>query len=84
MMEVGSDLIGMVKINTKIFYKETIEKLTTDWPGDSYFVLRSKPMVPGARPLIDIGYKYNTRKVLYFIVTDKPGRKNAGLTYFSR
>ena len=31
-------------------------------------VLRSKPMVPGGWPLIDIGYKYNVRKVLYFIV----------------
>ena len=54
-MEVGADLIGMVKKNTKGFCKETIEKLTDDWPGGSYLVLRSKPMVPGYRPLITIG-----------------------------
>ena len=30
-------------------------------------------MVPGGRPLIAIGYKYNARKVLSFIVTDNAG-----------
>ena len=31
-MELGAELICMVKKNTKGFYKETIEKLTTNWP----------------------------------------------------
>ena len=69
-MELGADFIGMVKTNTKGFCKETIEKLTKNWPGGSYLVLRSKPMVSGGRPLIAIGYQYNARKVLSFIVTD--------------
>ena len=69
-MEVGAELIGMVKTNTKGLCKETIEKLTKYWPGVSYLVLRSNPMVPGDRPLISIRYKYNAQKVLYFIVTD--------------
>ena len=30
-MEIGAELIGMAKTNTKGFYKETIEKLTKDW-----------------------------------------------------
>ena len=47
-MGVGADLISMVNTNTKGFLKETIEKLTKDWPGGSYLILRSKPMVPGA------------------------------------
>ena len=55
-MEMGSELIGMVKTNTKGLCKETLEKLPEDWPGDSYLVLRSKPMVPGGRPLIAIAY----------------------------
>ena len=54
-MELGAYLIGMVKTNTKGFCKETIEKLTKNWPGGSYLVLRSKPMVPGGRPPIAIG-----------------------------
>ena len=58
-MEVVAKFIGMVNTNTKGFCKEPIEKLTKDWPGGSYFVLRSRPMVPRDRLLIDIGYKYN-------------------------
>ena len=83
-METGAELIGMVKTNTKGFCKETIEKLTKYWPGGSYLVLRSKPMVPGDRPLIAIGYKYNVRKVLSFIVTDSSGRKKTGIPYLSK
>ena len=33
-------------------------------------MLSSKPVVPRGGPLISIVYKYNARKVLYFIVTD--------------
>ena len=39
-------MIGMVKTNTKGFFKATIEELTKDWPGRSYIMLRSNPMVP--------------------------------------
>ena len=74
----------MFKKNTKGFCKETIEKLTKDWPGGSYLMLRSKPMVPGDRPLIAIGYKYNARNFLYFIVTDDAGSTNTGITYLSK
>ena len=74
----------MVKKKTKGFCKETIEKLTKDWPGGSYLVLRSKPMVPGDRPIIAIGYKYNARKVLSFIVTDNTGITNTGTIYLSQ
>ena len=48
LMDVGADMIVMVKINTKIFCKETIDNLTKDWTGESYLVLRINPMVPGA------------------------------------
>ena len=41
-------------------------------------------MVPGGRPLIVIGYKYNTRKVIYFIVTENAGRTKSGLNYLSK
>ena len=54
-MKLGAELIGTVKTHTKGFYRETIENLTKDWPGSSYLALRSKPMVPGYRPIIAIG-----------------------------
>ena len=47
-------------------------------------MLRSNTVVPGGRSLIAIYYKYNTRKVLYFIVTDNAGSTQAGLHYLYR
>ena len=41
-------------------------------------------MVPGGRTLIAIGYKYNARKVLYFIVTDNSGSTKTGIPYLSK
>ena len=54
-MEVGYDLIVMIKTNNKGLCKDIIEKITKDCPGGSYIVSRSKPMVTGGRPLIAIG-----------------------------
>ena len=54
---IGVDLIGVVKTNTKGFFKATIEGLTKDRPGRYYIVLGSKPMSPGERPLLAIGNK---------------------------
>ena len=47
-------------------------------------MLRSKPMVAGDRPLFAIGYKYNARMFLSFIVTDNARRKNTGIPYLSK
>ena len=80
-IQVGAELIFMVKKNTKGFFKETIKKLTKDWHGSSYLVLRIKPMVPGDRPLITISYKYNARKALSSIVTDNTGSTKTGIPY---
>ena len=82
-MEVGAEFIGMVKTNTKIFFKYTIEKLTRDWPGYSYLLLRSMSMVSGRRKIIDVGYKYNMWKVLSFIVIDNSGSTKTGIPYLS-
>ena len=40
-------------------------------------------MVPGDRTLIVIGYKYNTRKVISFIVTENKGITQANIAYLS-
>ena len=53
----GVDFIGMVRTNTKGFFKATIEGLTKDWPGGSHIVLRSNSMVPGEIQILAIGYK---------------------------
>ena len=68
-IDFGADMISMVKTNRKLFCKEAIENIPKEWLVISCLVLRRNPMVPGGRTLIAIGYKYNARKVLYFIVT---------------
>ena len=39
-------------------------------------------MLPGFRPIISIGYKYNMRKVISFIVTDNAGSTEARIPYY--
>ena len=83
-MDIGTYMIGVVKTNTEGFYKETIENITNNWPGDSYLVFRRKPMVPRFRPIIAIGYKYNTWKVIYFLDTEDTVSTNSVITYLSK
>ena len=40
-----------------------------DWTGGSYLVIQITTRVLGGRLLMDIGYKYYSRKVLGFIAT---------------
>ena len=82
-MEVVDDLIGMFRTNTKVLCAYTIDNITNDWPRGSYLVLRIKHMVPGHRPLIDIQYKYNARKVFSFNVTYNSESTQAGIPYLS-
>ena len=83
-MDVVVDMIGIVKTNTQIFCKENIHNITKDWPGGSYLVMRSKPMVPGVRLIIDIGYNYNAWEVISFIVIDDAGSTKSGINYLSK
>ena len=43
------------------------------WPGGSYLVLEINPRVLGDIPLMAIGYKYNSRKIIGFIATEGDG-----------
>ena len=51
----------------KGFCLSKLEKLIKEWPGGSYKVREITPRVPGDIPLMDIRYKYNSRKVIKFI-----------------
>ena len=68
----------------KGFCLATLENLMKDWPGGSYLVMKSIPIVPGGRPLLAIGYKYNSRKFLGFIATKGAGSTEPGDLYLSR
>ena len=45
--------------------------------------MKSTPRVPGGRPLMAIGQKYNSRKVLGFISTEGYGSTEPGDPYLS-
>ena len=55
-----------------------------DWTVGSYLVMNGTPIVPSGRPLMSIGYKYNSRKALGFISTEGDGSTEPGYPYLSR
>ena len=69
------DYCGPTKTSHKGFCLATLNFLMKYWPGGSYHVMKSTPRVPVGIPLLSIGYKYSSKKVLGFIDT-----KGAGIT----
>ena len=80
----GVDYCGPMKTSHKGFCLATLEKLMEYWPGGSYLVMKITPIVPGGRPLIAIGYKYNPRNFLGFIATEGARCTKPGDSYLSR
>jgi hypothetical protein len=70
----GHELIAAVKTNSSWFPKAAIEEKMRNWPSGSYLVLECCTPETNV-DLVAIGYKYNARKVLQFIMS-----KNAGST----
>ena len=65
---VGVEYCGPVNTGHKGFFLATLEKLTKDWTGGSYLIMKITTRVPGDRPLLAIGYKCNYRKVLNQVI----------------
>ena len=82
-MAAGVNYCRPVKTSHKGFCLATLEKLMKYCQGGSYLVLKSTPRNPGERPLLAIGYKYNSRKVLRFIATEGAGSNEPGDPYLS-
>ena len=83
-MAKGVDYCGPANMSHKGFCLATFENLMKDWPGGSYLVMKITPRVPGSIPLLAIGYKYNSRKVLGFIATEGAGSTAPGDPCLSR
>ena len=83
-MAEGVDYFGLVKTSHKGFCLATLDKLMKEWPGGSYLAMKSTPRVSGGRPLLAIGYKYNSRKVLGFIAIEGSGSTEPDNPYLSR
>jgi hypothetical protein len=64
----GHEIIAAVKTNSGWFPKKQIEKKMNNWPSGSYLVMETT--APQTRvKLVAIGYKYNAKKVLCFVMT---------------
>ena len=75
-MAAGVNYCGPAKTSHKGVFLATLEKLMKDFPVGSYIFMKSTPIFTGGRPLLSIGYKYNSRKVLGFIATEGAGVLN--------
>ena len=82
-MAAGVNYCGLVKMIHKGFCLSTLEKLIKDWTGGSYLVMKSTPTAHVGRPLLDVGYRYNSRKVLGYIATEGAGSTEPGDPYLS-
>ena len=80
-MAEGIDYSGPVKTIHNSFCQATLERLTRDWPGGSYLVMKITPRVPGEKTHLTIGYKYNLRKVQSFIATEGDESPEPGDSY---
>ena len=72
-----------VKTSHKGFCIDTFKRLIKDWSGEPYLVMKSTSRVLVGRPIMTIGYKYNSRKVLGFIATEGGGSTEPSDPYLS-
>ena len=79
----GIEYYGLAKISHKGFCLTKVNQLVKDWPGGSYLVLKSTTRVPGGRPLMEIGYNYNSRRFRVLIATEGSGSTEPGNPYLS-
>ena len=70
-----------VKTSNNIIWLYMVEGLIKYCIEGYYLVMKSTPKVPWDRPLIDIGYKYNSQKVLWLIATEGYGNTDPGYPY---
>ena len=83
-MAEGVDYFGTMKTGQHGYCLAKSEKFMKDFPGGSYLVMKITPRVPGEIPLLKIGYKHNSRKVLGFIAIEGAGSNEPGDHYLSR
>lgn len=78
----GIEFCGPVKTNKKHFPKEFIETKMNSWASGMHLVLEGTS--PNGSKLIAIGYKYNSKKVLSFVMTKGAGNTTEGKPYIAR
>eukprot|EP00873_Tetraselmis_striata_P028533 jgi/Tetstr1/448797/TSEL_036031.t1 len=79
--KTGRHFIGCVKTSHSLYPKAYLESHLKDKPAGSRMVLRSTVEGVG---LMAIGYKYNRRRVLFFLATEGAGGVHDGEPYVQR
>ena len=82
-MSAGVDYCWPTKTSHKGSCLAKLERFMRYWPRGSYLVMRITLRFPGEIPLLDIGYKYNSRKALRFINTEGDKSTEPGDPYLS-
>ena len=73
------DVIYQIKTNHGLFPKQFIEEKLKDAPGGTHIVLEGKHLE--AADLVTIGYRYNSKVNLYFVITKNVGSTRKGKLY---
>ena len=75
----GHEIVCAIKSNCSLFPKKELENKMEKWPSGSYLVLECT--TPGTNvDLVALGYKYNARKTLCFVMTKNAGATSPGAT----
>lgn len=75
----GMHCIMQVKTSHSLFPKTYIEEALDGTPGGVHIVLRGKH--PNGKTLVALGYRYSSKKTLFFIMTDRAGSTLPGTPY---
>ena len=75
----GYECVLQVKQNSGLYPKEFVENALNDSPGGVHIVLRGRH--PNGHNLIAIGYRYSSKKTLFFIMTEGAGSTTPGRPY---
>ena len=68
-----------VKTGHSLFPKKFIEEVLDGSPGGVHIVLRGRH--PSGKVLVAIGYRYSSKKTLFFIMTENAGSTTLGKPY---
>ncbi|MGH7973928.1 MAG: hypothetical protein ACREBR_00280 [bacterium] len=75
----GMKCVMQIKTGHRLFPKKDIEAILKNNPGGVHIVLKGKH--PNGVPLVAIGYKYNSKTVLHFVMTEDAGSTALGKCY---
>ena len=71
--------VYQIKSNHGLYPKQYIEETLKDAPGSTHIVLEGKH--PEGTELVAIGYRYNSKVTLFFIITKNTGSTRLGKPY---